>query len=193
MSLLAMTPQEKCYNQMAFNWGVIPILEKECRTLPEAFNKASTYALERGFVEYGDLVVVTAGSPFGISGTTNMMIVESIGEVLVRGTSGLGSKVHGNVMLLLQPEVTKFYTARGQILVISRCDEQFAPHIRECVGVILQNDINDNESVTHMIEIANRYGKPFILRADGAMRILKGGQLVTLDPEKALVYKGVVL
>ena len=180
MPIVAMTSNEKCYNQMAFNWGVIPVLSTDCKTMAEAFSKLSAFALENKIVEYGDLAVVTAGSPFGISGTTNMMLVENIGDVLVRGEHGRGPKVHGNVILVLSSDLTKAYSVRGQLLVITRCDESYFPLIQESAGVILQNHINDLESEKICMEAAARFNKPFIVRADAAARILKEGQLVTL-------------
>ncbi len=193
MPIIAMTSNEKCYHQMAFNWGVTPFLSTEVKTFADAFSKVSAFAMENKIVEYGDLAVVTAGSPFGVSGTTNMMVVENIGDVLVRGENGQGIKIHGNIAIVLSSEATKAYAVRGQLLVLPRCDESFDPLIQESLGVILQNHINDHDSEKHCIEVAVRFKKPFIVRADAATRILKEGQLVTLDPEKNLVYKGVVL
>ena len=121
-----------------------------------------------------------------------MMIVESIGDVLVRGHNGLGPRMHGNVALVLSIESVKPYMVRDQILVLAQCDDTFLPLIRESAGIILQNHINDVTSEQYVIQIAKELEKPAIVRADGAIRVLKEGQLVTLDPEKALVYKGVV-
>jgi len=192
MPIIAMTDNEKSYHQMAFNWGVIPFLSDRSATVQEAFQKITDFTLEKRYVSYGDLVVVTAGSPFGISGTTNMMIVESIGDVLVRGHTGVGPRVHGKVCLVLTPESRKHYSVRGQLLVLTQCDETYLPLIKESVGVILQNHINDHNSEHYLLTLAKSFDKPAIIRADGACRILKEGGLVTLDPEKALVYKGVV-
>lgn len=192
MPIIAMTDNEKTYHQMAFNWGVIPFLSDRSATVQEAFQKITDFTLEKRYVSYGDLVVVTAGSPFGISGTTNMMIVESIGDVLVRGHTGVGPRVHGKVCLVLTPESRKHYSVRGQLLVLTQCDETYLPLIKESVGVILQNHINDHNSEHYLLTLAKSFDKPAIIRADGACRILKEGGLVTLDPEKALVYKGVV-
>lgn len=144
-------------------------------------------------MSYGDLVVVTAGTPFGHAGTTNMMIVESIGDVLVRGHSGVGSRVYGKVAMVLSSEFIKPYMIRDQILVLAQCDDSYIPLIRESFGVILQNHINDVASEQSLLKFAKEFNKPAIVRADAATRILKEGQLVTLDPEKVLVYKGVVL
>jgi pyruvate kinase len=193
MPIIALTSQKKSFHQLAFNWGVIPFYYPNCQTVREGFDKISTFALENQLVSYGDLVVVTAGTPFGVSGTTNMMIVENIGEVLVRGHSGYGSRIHGNVTIVLTPETKEHYAVKDQLLVIAKCDESYLPLIQESAGIILQNHINDIVSEKYAKKIALNLGKPILLRADEACRILKEGQLVTLDPEKALIYKGVVL
>ncbi len=193
MPIIAMTHDERSYNQMAFNWGVIPFLADKCHTIDEAFAQLSTFCLERKIVNYGDLVVVTAGSPFGFSGTTNMMIVESIGDVLIRGHEGVGARTYANATFLLSPEDKPAYSVRGQIIVIGRCDETYLEHMTASVGIILQNHIDDNKSEKYLQEIAEKLEKPIIPRADGALRVLNEGQLITMDPERGLVYKGVVL
>lgn len=193
MPIIAMTSHEKSFHQLAFNWGVIPFYYPSCQTIREGFEKISNFALENHLACYGDLVVVTAGNPFGVSGTTNMMIVESIGDVLVRGHIGYGFRVHGNVTIVLAPETKKPYAVKDQLLVIAKCDDSYLHLIGEAAGIILQNHINDIASEKYAKKVALNLGKPVLLRADAACRILKEGQLVTLDPEKALVYKGVVL
>jgi pyruvate kinase len=78
MPIIAMTPNLKVYHQLAICWGVIPLLCKEAQTIEEAKKKISAYALEKKLVHTGDLVVITAGTPFGRPGTTNMMIVDKL-------------------------------------------------------------------------------------------------------------------
>lgn len=193
MPLLAMTPNEKTYHQMSLYWGVTPVMYSSCSNVTEAFNVLSTYALERGFVNYGDLVALTAGTPFGVSGTTNMMMVESIGDVLVRGTSGLGAKKYGKITLLHALDGKSPYEVKDKIMVIAKCDESYLPFLQKAMGVILQNHVEDLESETYVMQMARELNKPSLVRADNAFGILNEGQLVTLDPEKGLVYKGVVL
>ncbi|OJU81244.1 MAG: pyruvate kinase [Chlamydia sp. 32-24] len=193
MPIIALTHDIKTYNQLALAWGVTPVYSEPCATISEAFGKLSQFALERELLHNGDLVVLTAGTPFGISGTTNMMMVENIGEVLVRGHSGVGKKIHGNIVLVFDSESIKTYEIKNKIIVITKCDETYMPLIQESLGVILQNQIEDLESEHALIDLANRFNKPAIIRADTAMKVLKNGQLVTLDPEKSLIYKGVVL
>lgn len=193
MPIIAMTPTEKTFHQLAFNWGVIPYKSDLVQSIDEGFEKISHFALEQQLVSYGDLVVMTAGTPFGFSGTTNMMIVESIGDVLVRGYVGYGKRVHGNVVIALSPDMKQPYAVKDQILVIAQCDDAYLPLMHEAAAIILQNHINDVVSEKYAKKVALTLGKPILLRADAACRILKEGQLVTLDPEKALVYKGIVL
>lgn len=194
MPIVAMTSREKCYHQLAFNWGVIPFFEKDhSKSIDEAFKKISNFTLENNLLSYGDLVVIAGGwSSFGISGTTNTMIVESIGDVLVRGHWGYGKCIHGNVSMLLTPEEKAPYAVRDQIIVITKCDETYSLHLVEALGIVLQNHIDDTHSEEYAIKMAKILDKPLIVRGDGATRILKEGQLITLDPEKAIVYKGVV-
>lgn len=192
MPLVAMTPNEKCYQQMSVNWGVTPILGREYTTLREAFSAVSAIALERNIVSYGDLVVLTAGSPFGISGTTNMMIMENIGDVLVRGYRGFGRMVSGNVVVVMSAESMQPYMVRGKLLAIPMCDSSYLPLIKEAAGIILQNHIDDTASEAYAIDAALKQDKTLLIRADAACRILKEGQLVTIDPERALVYNRIL-
>lgn len=191
MPIIAMTPNLKVYHQLALSWGVIPVFCSDAYTIEEAKKKLSEYALNKGLVQYGDLVVITAGTPFGRPGTTNMMIVDSIGNVLVRGSEGHGSKVHGKVLLHPTPE-SKDYTVRGRIIVISQCNEDYLPLLKNAAGVILENTIEDLDSERYLKKISLTLNLPVILRAQGASEMLRTEQLVTLDPPSALIYKGII-
>lgn len=193
MPIIAMTDNPKAYHQMALNWGVIPYLGPCCKSITEAFDKISQFCLENKIISNGALVVVTAGAPFGVAGTTNMILVENIGDVLVRAHVGYGEKIHGNIALIYSSESRRPFSVKDQLLVLTRCDESFLPLIQEAAGVILQNHIDDVESERYVLKISKTLSKPAIVRADAAAHVLKEGQLVTLDPEKAVVYKGVVL
>lgn len=76
--IIAMTSKPKVYHQLALVWGVIPLLSEQVQSIEEAYKVIREYALAKKMVEEGDLVVITAGNPFGRAGTTNMMIVDRI-------------------------------------------------------------------------------------------------------------------
>ncbi len=193
MPIIAMTPKTKTYHQLASEWGVMPFQSDTPKGIDEAYKVISQFAIAQQLVSMGDLVVVTAGTPFGVSGTTNMMMVESIGDVLVRGHSGAGNRVYGNVGLLLSSDSRELYMLRGHIVVIKGCDTSYEPFVKAAMGVILANHPEDEASEQNLMQLAQKWNKPFIIRANGAFEVLKEGQLVTLDTTKALVYKGVVL
>ncbi len=190
MPIIAVTPLKKTYNQFALNWGIIPIYSPGCKDAKEAFSVASQFARSRKLISFGDLVVVTAGDPFGKKGTTNMVLVENIGEVLVRGHKGSGPKVTGQVLFILAPEAVDPAQLKGRIVVIPHCDNTFLPLLKEAAGVILQNYIGDTASEKYVTLIAKTYDISVMSRADGAISILKEGEEVTLDPQRGLVYSG---
>lgn len=76
--IFALSPNPKIYHQLAFNWGVYPVDPFSTSNLQEAFARTSSFAKKRGEMRDGDLVIVTAGSHFGLKGSTNTMLVESI-------------------------------------------------------------------------------------------------------------------
>lgn len=190
MPIIALTPNAKVYHQLAFQWGVVPIHPTSYKNVQEALPTASCIALKEKLLSYGDLIVVTAGSPFGVSGTTNMMLVQSIGAVLVRGQPGYGEKIHGKIALVVSPEDYKRHSLRHKILVISRCDDTYLPLFKEAKGIILQNHPDDTDSEAHALLAAKALDIPLVIRADGALGLVHENELVTVDPKKGIVYKG---
>ena len=158
----------------------------------EMLKEASDYAVKHNIVSFGDLIVATSGMPFGVKGTTNSLRVESIGDVLVRGDKGFGDIVHATCTIIASADCKKPYEVRDQIIIIAQFTDSYIPLIEESAGVILQNDHEDELSEKQLLKCTKKLKKPVIIRADGAFRTLREGQLVTLNPEKALVYKGVI-
>lgn len=78
MPIFALTAHEKVYHQMALMWGVCPVPIFSSTNLEETFRHISTFALQKKLLQPGDLIVLTAGSPLGVRGTTNMMVVKKI-------------------------------------------------------------------------------------------------------------------
>ena len=190
MPIIAVTPNAFVYHQLALNWGVIPILLEGCTNAKEAFAAASARAIAERLIAFGDLVVVTAGVPFGKKGSTNMMTIESIGEVLVRGHKGFGPKVSGKVAILLSPEGRDPKEFQGKLVVILHCDNSFLPLLKFASGVILQNHLGDAASEKYAALVAKTLEISVISRADGAMGLLREAEEVTLDPGRGLVYRG---
>ncbi len=76
--ILVLTDQEQTYRQLAMVWGVIPCLVAHCDTYWDMVKLALEAVRSRGLARDGDRVVVTAGVPFDVPGTTNLMKVETV-------------------------------------------------------------------------------------------------------------------
>nr|XP_061801957.1 pyruvate kinase-like [Nerophis lumbriciformis] len=76
--ILAITPNEIAYRQMAMSWGVRPMLAEDIKNSDEMVAAANKAILESGLAQKGDRYVITAGVPFGVSGSTNLIRVETV-------------------------------------------------------------------------------------------------------------------
>jgi pyruvate kinase len=74
--ILALTDRERTYHQLALVWGVLPVLCRTALTFEEMLDAARSISLDRGLARRGDRIVVTAGIPMHLSGSTNLLRVE---------------------------------------------------------------------------------------------------------------------
>lgn len=190
--IIALTPSKKVFHQLSLGWGVVPLFAPNPKTIEEAFDRISAFALEHGWVQLGDLVVITAGTPFGRSGTTNMMIVDTIGDVLVRAEGGQGSRISGKIVTLRDKKSIQPFHTRGKILVLEEWSDEMLPLVKPAAAVLLDQKMGDSDSVEALLKLAHQFDLPVLFGAKGALQTLREEQLVTIDPEQALVYKGIV-
>ena len=121
-----------------------------------------------------------------------MMIVENIGDVLVRAYCGVGGRVSGEVALLFSADVRNPYEVEGKIVVITKCNDAYLPFLKNCKGVILENHMEDIASEQYVLLVAKTLDIPAVVRSESSLKLLKEGQLVTVDPQQALVFNGIV-
>ncbi len=76
--IIAATTSVKAYNQLAMNWGVTPTLSKVQANSDDLFKHVMNCAVNTGVVQEGDLVIIAAGVPVGVSGNTNTMRIEHV-------------------------------------------------------------------------------------------------------------------
>jgi len=76
--IFAFTPSLEVYYKLALIWGVVPMKPCAASSIEEALSIATEYVKSRGWVQPGDCVLITAGAPFGVCGTTNTLIVETV-------------------------------------------------------------------------------------------------------------------
>lgn len=78
VSILVLTDQPRTYRQLSLVWGVIPVLVPHCDSYDEMMERAKRAVVERQLASPGDRIIVTAGVPFDMPGTTNLLKVETI-------------------------------------------------------------------------------------------------------------------
>ncbi len=76
--IIGCTPSETVLRQMSMSWGVYPVLMDEKENTDELFYCAVKAAEAAGYISKGDVVVLTAGIPLGVAGTTNMLKVDEV-------------------------------------------------------------------------------------------------------------------
>ncbi|PMB51550.1 pyruvate kinase [Fischerella thermalis CCMEE 5201] len=185
--ILAITPHVNVARQLQLVWGVKPLLVLELPSTGQTFQAAINVALENNLVFEGDLVVMTAGTLQGVSGSTDLIKVEVVTAVLGRGI-GLGQgSVSGRARVAhTSMDVSNFNP--GDILVAPRTSADFVEVIRKSAGIITEED-----SLTcHAAVIGLRLGVPVIVGVKKATQVIRDGSILTMDMQRGLVYSGAV-
>ena len=73
--IIACTSSQQTYRQLSLNWGVLPLLVENEKNLDDLFENGVRASVKAGFINSGDMVVLTAGVPIGVSGSTNFIKV----------------------------------------------------------------------------------------------------------------------
>ena len=76
--ILAVTPSDAVMRRLSIAWGVFPLKKAEYMDLEAVFEIAREVVMETGIARKGDLVVITAGLPLNVTGSTNLVKVQSV-------------------------------------------------------------------------------------------------------------------
>ncbi|MDD6057523.1 MAG: pyruvate kinase [Clostridiales bacterium] len=173
---------DRVYRQLALSWGVTPMLIEEKSKAEELFDYAVDAAEDAGFIEKGDVVVLTAGLPLGVSGTTNLIKVQVAGHILVRGKGINKKRVSANLCVCHKEEDLKNFKV-GDIIVASDTNNRMMEQMRGASGLIVEAD----SDVCHAAIAGLSLDIPVLIGARGAMGILKSSAFVELDCESGIV------
>ena len=169
--------------KMNLSWGVTPILVDLKENSDELFDHAVDKAEELGLISQGEIVVITAGVPLGISGTTNLIKVHVAGHILVTGKGLNGKLAAANLCVAESDEELEANFKNGDIIVTQDTNNAMMPQIRLASGLIIENDsLNSHGAIAGLsLDI------PVIIGAVNATKILKSGSFVTMDGKKGVV------
>ena len=183
--ILAITSEIEVARKLQLVWGVTPLLIPQQKSTSGTFTVAMGTAQDMGLLKEGNLVIQTAGTLAGVSGSTDFVKVGIVSAVLARGT-GIGSgTVSGRVRLALSPgDSSKI--EQGEILVIQDTTAEDLDAIRHAAGVVTESPAERS----HAAVIAQRLGIPIISGVPNATRDLRHGEVVTLQIRDGLVHRG---
>ena len=169
--------------QLNLSWGIKPLLMEEKDTTDSLFDHAVDSAEKAGVVSQGELVVITAGVPLGISGTTNMMKVNVVGHILASGRGITAKSACASLCVCSTAEEARRLFKDGDILVVPRSTNELLPFLKKASGIVTEEDgINSHAAIVGLsLDI------PVIVGAANATRILKSGAVVTIDATRGVV------
>ena len=182
-TVVALLLDPQVQRQMALYWGLVPITMPRASSTDQLVDLAIQSAQEAGLVKHGDLVVVTAGVPVGISGTTNMIRIAQVGGALVNAI-GIGSQTASGPLCIcrtLEEIPEKFHP--GDVLVVPYTNNDVVPWLRQAAAIVSEEASAD----CHTATVGLLLNKPVIVAASDATRRLKDGTLVSVDCARGIV------
>lgn len=183
--IIAVTPYWHVARKLSIVWGVYPIIAERMESADEVIEKSVKEATEQGYVKKGELVVIAAGVPSGYAGTTNLMKVHIVGDILVKGT-GIGKSTYGNACTIRQEANADELLNDGDILVVKMLKDEHKHLLERVSGVITEETGITSDNVITCI----KEGIPVIVGAEGATDIIRTGTLVTMNTGNGTVYSG---
>ncbi|TBL75052.1 pyruvate kinase [Paenibacillus thalictri] len=184
--IIAVTPNEQVMRRLSLIWGVVPVKGEECNSTDELFEAAVDSAVKTGHVSLGDLVVITAGVPVGRSGTTNLIKVHHIGEMIAKG-QGIGTQTAtGKVVVAKSAQEAIERVNEGSILVVVSTDKDYIPAIEKAAALITEA----GGITSHAAVVGLSLGKPVIVGVDRVLELIPDGTEVSIYPEVGVIYSG---
>lgn len=185
--IIAVTTVDEVANRLCIVWGVNPLKVRETQGTDQMIEEAINSSLEAGLIRTGDLVVLTAGVPIGVPGSTNLIKVHLVADVLVRGT-GVGNKaVAGRACVALTPDEALACMRQGDILVTVSTDKEYVPAMERAAAIVCE----EGGLTSHAAIIGLTLGIPVVVGAEGATRMITDREIITVDSTRGLIYKGV--
>ncbi|MGO4107982.1 pyruvate kinase [Paenibacillus sp. YAF4_2] len=184
--IIAVTNDERVMRRLALIWGVKPVLGEIAETTDAMFENAVAGARSTGLISLGDTIVITAGVPVGRAGTTNLIKIHHVGELLAQG-QGIGSQTAtGRIVVARTPEEANARVTAGSILVTVSTDKEYMPAFEKAAAVITEQ----GGITSHAAVCGINLGIPVILGISNATEQLMDGTEVTVYGETGVIYSG---
>ena len=187
-TIIAPTPNEHAFHQLGLSYGVVPAHMEMSGDTDELIEAAVDAAERMGLVKPGDVAIISAGVPTGVSGTTNLIKAHIVGNVLLRGVGVGQGSASGKVCAVNVISDLESNFQEGDIVVTKMTTSEMLPWLRKASAVVVES----TDPECHAAVACQALGIPlFMDRTEQAVHMLKSGMTITVDADKGFIYNGV--
>ena len=181
--IIGCSPVEKVCRQLNLSWGVQPLLIAEENNTDDLFEHSVEAAKRNHYIKDGEIVVITAGVPLGVTGTTNLIKVHVVGHILVKGVSVNEKSVCAPLCVAdSEEELIKNYNS-GDIIVMKETSNNIMEQLKTASAIVCEKDGKNS----HAAIVGLSRDIPVIIGAKNATQILKTGAIVTVKAKDGVV------
>ena len=180
--IIACVMNEQVQRQLAISWGITPLMMALAHSTDELIEMSTNLAKENGYLHDGELAVVTAGVPVGVSGTTNMIKIHMIGNCLATGV-GIGpegsalANATGKACVCHNLDELRAKFKPGMVLVVSSTSNEMLSYVRDAATIVVEEPgLNSHAAIAGKALL-----KPTIVGAAGATSHIRDGLMVAVD------------
>ena len=180
--IIACVMREQVQRQLSLSWGITPLMMSLAHSTDELIEMSTALAKENGYLHNGELAVVTAGVPVGVSGTTNMIKIHMVGNCLATGV-GVGpenaevSNATGKACVCRTMDEVRAKFKPGMVLVVPSTSNEMLSFVRDAAALVVEEPgLNSHAAIAGKALL-----KPTIVGAVGATAHIRDGLMVAVD------------
>ena len=180
--IIACVMKEQVQRQLSLSWGITSLMMPLAHSTDELIEMSTALAKENGFLHNGELAVVTAGVPVGISGTTNMIKIHMVGNCLATGV-GVGpenaevSNATGKACVCRTLDEVRAKFKPGMVLVVPSTSNEMLNYVRDATALVVEEPgLNSHAAI-----VGKALLKPTVVGAVGATSHIRDGLMIAVD------------
>lgn len=180
--IIACVMKEQVQRQLSLSWGITSLMMPLAHSTDELIEMSTALAKENGFLHNGELAVVTAGVPVGISGTTNMIKIHMVGNCLATGV-GVGpenievANATGKACVCRTLDEVRAKFKPGMVLVVPSTSNEMLNYVRDAAALVVEEPgLNSHAAIAGKALL-----KPTVVGAVGATSHIRDGLMIAVD------------
>ena len=180
--IIACVMKEQVQRQLSLSWGITPLMMPLAHSTDELIEMSTSLAKENGYLHNGELAVVTAGVPVGVSGTTNMIKIHMVGNCLATGV-GVGrenadvTSATGKACVCRTLEEVRAKFKPGMVLVVPSTSNEMLSYVRDAAALVVEEPgLNSHAAIAGKALL-----KPTVVGAAGATSHIRDGLMIAVD------------